>query len=346
MYLPSCHWEPEVHFPSSRICFFALMFSTLCSECVASNVAHCPVVCNSSTLSVRTNWQTQAVVSSVQIFLACTWLSGKTGWKGQGEGFFFPPMIVIENSTGTQRTNQQPFRLPPSRINGFYKTFPRTARKIKHSNVDSLTETFCNVHVFQLCVFVFIFVYLYVLSLHFGSKPWKAELRTTKHKSVQWNNSELKWLCESSSTSIGLVNQLLFAHVSILSHFFFSLTPPSTGSCHCWSLTPVLPTNSTLVEICDRKLHLPAVFVFFFLLLFFGTFWSMLSRPWLQLIRRDIWMQHEIPNTCCSLQSLGRLCEAHTRTAEDFICAASHERKPSSGSVAAFCFCCVFRIKR
>lgn len=198
------------------------MFSTLRSECVASNVAHCPVVCNSSTLSVRTNWQTQAVVSSVQIFLACTWLSGKTGWKGQGEGFFSPPMIVIENSTGTQRTNQQPFRLPPSRINGFYKTFPRTARKIKHSNVDSLTETFCSVHVFQLCVLVFIFVYLYVLSVHFGSEPWKAELRTTKHKSVQRNDSELKWLCESSSTSVGLVNQLLFVEVFCRNFFFDS----------------------------------------------------------------------------------------------------------------------------
>lgn len=45
-----------------------------------------------------------------------------------------------------------------------------------------------------------------------------------------------------------------------------------------------------------------------------------------ELIRRDIWMQHEIPNTCCSRQSFGWPCEAHTRSPEGLICAASHER--------------------
>lgn len=53
----------------------------------ASRVAHCPAVCNSSSVSVRTNEKHR------QIFLACTWLCGKTGRKGQGKFFFSFPWL-------------------------------------------------------------------------------------------------------------------------------------------------------------------------------------------------------------------------------------------------------------
>lgn len=128
----------KLHFPIRRICslfkVFTLTFSIFRSKHVASNVARCPAVCNSLKLYVWTNSQTQVSKRLHKYVQFVGGLGDKVVVKAKGS-VFFPPMIVIESSTGTQRTNQQRVRLPPSRISGFYKTFPWTRRKIKTWNL-------------------------------------------------------------------------------------------------------------------------------------------------------------------------------------------------------------------
>lgn len=65
-----------------------------------------------------------SVRTSSQTFFNISSSAEKLVAKAKPDFFFFLPMIAIENSTGTQRTNQQPVRLPPSRTSGFYRTFP------------------------------------------------------------------------------------------------------------------------------------------------------------------------------------------------------------------------------